>query len=63
LVWTLNRDSTYQEIPGSDDSKINQIDGSPNRKVSWNKRSFQGGKGRVSNGPAFLFVQSTDNCY
>ena len=34
MVCAVNVASTYHEnIPGSDDSKINQIDGSPNRMM------------------------------
>jgi len=55
LVCAINWASTYQEnIPGSDDSTPNQGDGSSSLMMPWNKRGFQGGKGRVRNGPAFL---------
>ena len=58
MVCAVNVASTYQEnILGSDDSTLNQSYGSPNRMMPWNKRSFQGGKSRIRNEPAFFILR------
>ena len=64
MVCTIIEAGTYQDkFSGSDDSSLNKGDGLTNRSMPWNKRSFQGNKGRVIWPCLFIIIRTLNICY